>query len=263
MPRLPEASAIPSPDSRLRGNDARYDDRMKRRLLRTCLFLLLGAIVNVAVAWSCAALCGSEQPIDVAVKIPQTGDGWSLVTQRASFGKVQNWDHGLRPASEVRVDGVNLIQTCYPTCGNDDTGPWQVTYPIRQASWSRSGWSEGDWIVTDLAAGWPALALWGCAGGFDRESGEPMHSYTIAFGDIETVAYLESHKTCLPCRPLCPGFAINTAFYAAIVWLLLAAPFALRRQRRIRRGQCPNCAYPVGVNDRCTECGAAVRPNAS
>lgn len=64
----------------------------------------------------------------------------------------------------------------------------------------------------------------------------------------------------LPTRPLWPGFAINTVFYAAILWLLFAAPSALQRRRRIKRGLCPKCAYPVGTNERCTECGAVVKP---
>ena len=42
------------------------------------------------------------------------------------------------------------------------------------------------------------------------------------------------------------------------MWLLFAAPFALRKRRRIKRGLCPKCAYPVGTNERCTECGATV-----
>jgi len=62
----------------------------------------------------------------------------------------------------------------------------------------------------------------------------------------------------LPVAPLWPGFAINAVFYAAILWLLFAAPFALRRWRRIKRGLCPKCAYPVGTSEVCTECGAAV-----
>jgi formylglycine-generating enzyme len=63
----------------------------------------------------------------------------------------------------------------------------------------------------------------------------------------------------LPLRPIWPGFAINTLFYAAILWLLFAAPFALRRRRRIKRGLCPKCAYPLGTSDTCTECGTTVK----
>ncbi len=61
--------------------------------------------------------------------------------------------------------------------------------------------------------------------------------------------------------PIWPGFVINTMFYAAMLWggwLLFAAPFALRKRRRIKRGLCPKCAYPVGASEVCTECGAAV-----
>jgi hypothetical protein len=57
-------------------------------------------------------------------------------------------------------------------------------------------------------------------------------------------------------RPIWPGFAINTVFDAAILWLLFAAPFALRRRWRFKRGLCPKCAYPVGASEVCAECGA-------
>src|SRR5687767_7531158 len=59
----------------------------------------------------------------------------------------------------------------------------------------------------------------------------------------------------LPYRPIWSGFAINTIFYAAILWMLFAAPFRVRRWRRIRRGLCPVCAYPIGQSPTCTECG--------
>ena len=62
----------------------------------------------------------------------------------------------------------------------------------------------------------------------------------------------------LPLHVFWPGFAINTVFYAVGGWLLFAAPFALRRWRRIRRGLCPKCAYDLrGTPDgtACPECG--------
>jgi hypothetical protein len=69
----------------------------------------------------------------------------------------------------------------------------------------------------------------------------------------------------LPLRPIWPGFAINTMFYAAILWLLFAALHPggfVRRRIRARRGQCPACAYPVGASNVCTECGRPVTPRA-
>jgi hypothetical protein len=63
----------------------------------------------------------------------------------------------------------------------------------------------------------------------------------------------------LATHPIWPGFAINTIFYAAILWLLFAAPGFVRRRLRARRGQCPACAYPVGSSNVCTECGRPVK----
>ena len=64
----------------------------------------------------------------------------------------------------------------------------------------------------------------------------------------------------IPLRPIWPGFALNTLFYAALFWLLLCGPFALRRLIRVKRGRCPACGYPVGTSPVCTECGRDVKP---
>ncbi len=61
-----------------------------------------------------------------------------------------------------------------------------------------------------------------------------------------------------PLRPLWPGFAVNTLFYAAVLWLLILGPFALRRFIRVKRGLCPKCAYPMGELAVCSECGKAL-----
>jgi predicted amidophosphoribosyltransferase len=56
---------------------------------------------------------------------------------------------------------------------------------------------------------------------------------------------------------------INTVFYAVMLWLPFTALRALRRRRRIKRGLCPACAYPVGSSEVCTECGRPVKPKAA
>ncbi len=40
----------------------------------------------------------------------------------------------------------------------------------------------------------------------------------------------------VPVRLIWPGFAVNTIFYAAILWLLVCGPFTLRRHIRRKRG---------------------------
>jgi hypothetical protein len=67
----------------------------------------------------------------------------------------------------------------------------------------------------------------------------------------------------LPLRPIWPGFAINTIFYAALLWVLFYGPGKIRRLMRIRRGYCPACGYTIapGVGDKCSECGRVLPVN--
>ena len=59
--------------------------------------------------------------------------------------------------------------------------------------------------------------------------------------------------------PLWPGFAINTIFYAAILWMMFVMPGALRRKRRSQRGLCIHCDYDLrgapADSANCPECG--------
>ena len=64
----------------------------------------------------------------------------------------------------------------------------------------------------------------------------------------------------LPLRPLWPGFAINTIFYAAILWFVMLGPFTARRIIRRKRGQCIKCGYDLrgAEHEACPECGVEV-----
>ena len=62
----------------------------------------------------------------------------------------------------------------------------------------------------------------------------------------------------LPYNPMLIPLSLNTLFYAAVLWLLIPGPFALRRFVRVKRGLCPACAYPRGESDVCSECGKAL-----
>ncbi len=58
-------------------------------------------------------------------------------------------------------------------------------------------------------------------------------------------------------RPIWPGFAINTIFYAAILWMLTLGPFIVRRVIRRKRGRCIKCGYDLRGAEHtvCPECG--------
>jgi hypothetical protein len=114
---------------------------------------------------------------------------------------------------------------------------WAAPYLLSKRhpiAWNRGAATTYGWILKPQR-GWPLSAL-------SMERQRPERWY--ASRDVE-----------LPVVPLWPGFAINALFYAVILWLLFAAPFALRRRRRIKRGLCLACAYPIGESEVCTECG--------
>ena len=81
-----------------------------------------------------------------------------------------------------------------------------------------------------------------------------LHSRNMWSIDFES-PWRESGWDFLPLKPIWPGFAVNALFYAAILWLLIPGPFALRRFIRVRRGLCVACGYRMGEAVVCSECG--------
>ena len=108
------------------------------------------------------------------------------------------------------------------------------------------------WFTVDFAFGWPAPAL--CYQILILPSRELIITNGFFLtGPVPSWAWAD--HSALPLRAIWPVFALNTIFYAAILWMLVAGAFALRRFSRARRGLCPTCAYPMGQSATCTECG--------
>ncbi len=244
---------------------------MKRRVLVTLLLLVAGAIVNVAVAWLLLVYAPAVTQQSVGRFHPPTSGsqwGWDVLRQDSAAN--------VRISAFARGTGSMLPPSPKEIQLFPSRTDWSLeldTMSSNAATAFASG-VRGDparpVIATQMfeACGWPMFALqaqwdgrnasvdhtkrW--RGGISRTSVVPMSPSTNG------VLLNELHV--LPCGPMWPGFAINTLFYAAILWMLFAAPFALRRLRggrRIKRGLCVKCAYPVGASEVCTECGAAVR----
>ena len=228
------------------------------------VWLLLGAIVNVAVAWGCAL--------------------WSPVVAGASMSPADDetrlWTERLRSdLSETPVDPREEFLGEVHMYARRDRGFGYEVSTVSQVvvlPTARMRWREQ--AMSTIRAGWPSSALagrrWERVSGFDRyvpvpligappPSTRPPPSVTVQWqtGAMEWTrpeSLGGASFRVFPFRPVWPGFALNTVFYAGVLWLLFAAPFALRRWRRIKRGLCPKCGYPVGTSDKCTECGAAV-----
>ena len=209
---------------------------MRRRLTILVVFLLAGAVVNIAVAWGCTVAwpmrLDDEEDLIVVGRNP------------ASDLLHASWTVPRKPeparlfvSAESRTGWVRFSAEYWP-----DMSP-EVEY--FDLAW-----------FTVLEAGWPVRALRG-----DFRSpveGDSHYRYALmiprafrpAYGRIVLWNYL-------PLLPLWPGFAVNTLFYAISLWMLVRGPFALRRHLRHRHGRCLKCGYDLrgDLAAGCPECG--------
>jgi hypothetical protein len=201
------------------------------------LLLASGATLNVAVAWGCAMKSELLQLNYRFAKIDPEYDLPQLTSWASSLGF--DWPKRNALGTEI-VTGAVALGTGVVT---------RKFHPYPYALWG----------VSDLSAGLPMLSM---TAHVIRRYGDA--EWQIVGGKALRPAELQLEARLIPLRPLWPGFAINTLFYAGVLWMLFCGPFALRRMIRRRRGQCPACAYPIGwgagQSPVCTECGAAVGP---
>jgi hypothetical protein len=203
---------------------------MKRRAaIRVLVFLLLGAAVNVAVAWGCALLPWRPGYGDVRLADQDAIDWWRL--------------HA--PAGFPDVPGIVYEGHRF---GNRGT----VLHEEGVETISRK------FLAIRSASGWPMVSL-------EHTSWTNVKARTIEARDVYQLSgwpFAAGTGRSIPLRPVMPGFAVNTAVYATMLWLAVVAAGHVRRRRRIGRGECPACAYPVGTSAVCTECGGPVKAGA-
>jgi hypothetical protein len=190
----------------------------KQLLLKLGVFLLLGAIVNVAVAWGCAL-------------------GATLRFAGTQSSVVQTTLHVI-PSDSVSLNGGNISVSEWRGFGYTHQRLLVRPTPSKSSADQREIWR----------AGIPTLGLVGVTThGADAKG---CLKYERAVHNL--LPY-----RAIPYRPIWPGFAINTIFYAAMLWMLLFVPGKIRRFIRIRGHRCPACGYIIapGVGNKCSECG--------
>ncbi len=181
---------------------------MKRRLLIITICLLLGAVVNVAVAWGCAR-----------------------------WPRYANWispDEDVVPLFDADIDML-----------------WErrgLGVEIRVFVGTDS--NQRHVYGTHVLSGLPARSM----------SGETWDAGQRPKWSNRRAMFVG--RAFIPLRPIWPGFAVNTLFYATLLWLVIPGPFVLRRFLRMRRGLCQKCAYPMGESAVCTECGKSLSKHA-
>jgi hypothetical protein len=238
----------------------RYDSDVKRRLAKPVglilLLLVAGAIVNVAVAWGCTLWSPLEDsaeieypddvPADVAKEVPSE---WLTQRPHVSFIMMSFTDQCGFGCQVTRFGVMEAI------AGVTQYGPDKVLH-IERAGWpllSLQCDGQLDWRNVGRRGQSADPPKW--QGGFAvPQSWKPREIAGLLFG---------RYQRPLAFQPVWPGFAGNTLFYAAILWLMFAAPFVLRRRSRIKHGLCRRCGYDLRGHpanseaNLCPECGAS------
>ncbi len=230
---------------------------MRRRLLILAAFLLAGAVVNVAVAWGCAAWSPLRRQGRTTASEAEFRRlhnlGWEPRAERLGKPPDTTWklvERSVDSAYHPRFRGLGLRYLLY----------WDVT-------------TENDrgtpvYVAARVSAGWPMCCLQGTYLPYAQRlhrlywpeapmiltirGSQPFVGARITWG----ISNLQTawNKSPIPLGVVWPGFIVNMVFYAVLLWL----PFVVRRWGRVRRGLCPKCAYPMGESVVCTECGRAL-----
>jgi hypothetical protein len=233
-----------------------YNALVRLTAKRILVLLLLGMIINVAVAWWCEHFYGtdpfSESP-------PPNPGAWT------EEDAVREWWLAHRPegfADDVTMaqarlhKGIGLDRRLY--FGYVRGEPEPEHYRTENAQEHRAGrpWRSlrGEkWVrvlftvdeelnLTEVEA--LTIHRWGFSPELPADKPPAYERWPF-----------------FPLMPMWPGFALNTLLYA---WLLVMAqfivfnwPFQLRRFVRRRRGRCPACGYDLrkDFDAGCPECG--------
>ncbi len=204
---------------------------VRRRFVTIALFLLAGSVVNVAVAWG----------------IVQWSNEYPYTAAFEKLGQQADW-----PREVPRDWPLPQFQALGRTWGLSIQN--EVVHP----SLSRTSPGLG---MSLFRSGWPCRAVEVEYQGphFLGTPLNPSWRYSIELPQRLKVMRIDEPMCYrpMPYRPIWPGFAINTLFYAGLLWLLIPGPFALRRLIRHRRGLCPACGYDLrhGEHEACPECG--------
>ena len=217
---------------------------MRRWLITILLFLLLGAIVNVAVAWGCATWSPVDEEGWYAIarpKPPQQDRWWGMIYVWQGLGTQVHFGGYWQRPLHVSDENATSVTFTYSSWLGFTMEP---TCQIVRQKWPRvmlPADSSGEAVVlAEQGCGWPLSSLWSCFGQWDESSDEFVfvEDCGLLLSGIvldKTVhdARMDSHALfyrSLPLRPIWSGFVFNTVLYGLILWMLTGGPFILRRR---------------------------------
>ncbi len=206
---------------------------MLKWVRRIAIFLLLGAIVNVAVAWGCViwlpigkSAATTKGSMNWLASVPKGWPEHASFTRYQRFGLTE-WAQGAQPPE----GGDRMIRSL---------GQWvmEAGLPFRSMFLVRNQTYRWGQFPSSISARRPASI----AEGLEIPAWVPWCG-------------LNRYGRYLPTQIAWLGFAANTVAYGGVAWFAACIPVAIRRRTRSERGLCISCGYPRGTSPVCTECG--------
>jgi hypothetical protein len=228
----------------------------------TLIYLILGAITTVAVAWGCAVLIDVYAGRLTGSYLSDYNMGWWYWTfeQPGAF-VIQR-----TPTERSRMAEPRWVGAIVPTWSDANKPPTREQFSER-----------GVWI--EDARGWPLLSFVHESQPIPKPPTPPRVPSRLGSDGVRVFQgpalaatrggmLVEAPPTipfrAIPIRPLWHGFLIDALFYGSIWFIILWMPLTLRRIARTRQGRCIACGYDLrySLSDRCPECGVAIRREA-
>jgi len=249
---------------------------MRLAALTIIVCLLLGAIINVVVAWG-FVLWTPMLPVIGTVEDPWLADVPGNWPPAGEMGKAQN--AGLTFSLQR---GDNVDSTVATLLRNFEAETYQAQSIADQAERGAALTREvirynrfrleTHYLIARvgvLRSGWPVRSM------FTQHRSLETHTFFArpvvadtsgsnpglgipAWIPWSAPAHQESRR--IPTRIIPLGFAVNTLFYGSLITLVVWVWARLRRRYRVSEGCCTACGYDLrgAAHERCPECGASL-----
>ena len=238
-----------------------------KRLRVILLFLLLGAIVTVMVAWACAVWVYTPPTKMRSAWVSLPGlrkvEGWNI-SRKEAFGATQL----VAMVRSSRQDKSLGLDDVLPAWSNLKSQMNEAAKEARREA-DKPENANGERhisppVLLQKAYGFPFRSMyWNWDSGSRRAN--PMPQNFLSNGmtlkphthNMRPSTFSLDHHRALPLLVLPFGFALNTVITALLLWLLFISLVKLRRTVRRRRGLCVTCAYDLrgAEHEACPECG--------
>ncbi len=245
---------------------------MQRTLKAVPFFLIVGLLINVSLCWLVSAnqrQLGRSGSWGQRVATTSGSPTWVcevsrslLYDQISSSVGPYNWENGMS-VNDVVEDRTDFQAPSWSRPARLDHREW---LRVRESLFPRKSWSLSIPVAEITAKATPT------ASPFDFYIDHNEFAYGLPFRSLVATAITDEwmpgvHDTTpdtiwlssgyLPLRPIWPGLVANSVVWGAVAWLLYFAFCAHLKQRRRKRGLCPNCRYDLkgAISEVCPECG--------